>query len=304
MQAFRDKTEPLVRWENIDKLFEVLLSLEEEGSGGLPGLNENWLIAVQEASAHHCKHAIRLFVRSVSGGPGKITSGEKVIISRLIGVAAEPLLDYETRLEVAQCFPALQRAYPDCAAALRDLKSNIPLLTHVIRCGPPQQAAAVLGEGGDDQPVKDIMLRVLVALCEDGEMAAACASYDGMLQLAVQKVNESKTRRSFSCLAASLRLVELLFTRSPHPEWFVTSRMLTKLLVDIVVATPAAVVDGTTADKTGSSKPNSNMTKVWTFFSKLGDGNRPTLVCDGGVKECAGRARRLLDSLAAQTKMV
>lgn len=262
LQSFRDKSEPPMRWAHVDKLFETLLSFDADpaSSDSAPQMGENWLIAVQQACVHHCRGALRLLVHSVNG-PGRILSGEKVIVGRLIAVAADPMLDFETRLEVANVLPVLQRHYVDAAAAMRDLNGNVPLLTHIVRYMSPTPGSV------------DHMLAVLVKLCEDAEMATACASYDGMLMLMQQKIVDARTRKSPICLDKALQLAEQLFACSPQPEWFVTSRQLTKVLVEIV--------------------------------SAKGPANRDWTVAQGLAHESSiARAQRLLDALAAQSLSV
>jgi tRNA A-37 threonylcarbamoyl transferase component Bud32 len=262
LQAFREKTEPLVRWENVDKLLDIMLSFAP-GSGSdeedpLPTMGDNWLIAVQEACMHNCPSALRLLMYSIDSRDG-IASGERVIVGRLISVGSQPLLDYGTRLKVAECLPRLQAQYPEASKALCDVHGNIPLITHMMRHAPPSGSI-------------DSMLLVLTALCEHGEMAEACASYDGMLTLAIQKILEAQRRGSPQCLDCSLRLTELLFSRAPHPEWFVTSRQLTQRLIEII-GTPSLNVEIGGTESADAKHRASAVT----------------------------RAKRLLDALAAQS---
>ncbi|CUG07562.1 protein kinase, putative [Bodo saltans] len=263
LQAFREKTEPLVRWENIDKLLEIVLSFApaagSDQEDNLPTMGDNWLIAVQEACMHNCPSALHLLMYSIDSRDG-IVSGERVIVGRLISVGSQPLLDYETRLKVAECLPRLQAQYPEASKALCDVHGNIPLITHMMRHAPPSGSV-------------DSMLSVLTALCESGDMAEACASYDGMLTLVIQKILEAQQRGSPQCLDRSLRLTELLFSRAPHPEWFVTSRQLTQRLIEII-GTPSLNVES-------SGNPESADAKCRT--------------------SAVTRAKRLLNALAAQS---
>lgn len=237
LQAFREKTEPQVRWDSVDKLLDIMMSFADHPQPGthatgrgdaLPTMGDNWLIAVQEACVHNCPSALRLLVHSIQTADG-IVSGERVIVGRLISIGSQPLLEYDTRLMVAECLPRLQASYPEAAAALCDVHGNIPLITHMVRHPPPPGRI-------------DSMLTVLTSLCETPDMAAACASYDGILTLAIHKIVDARHRASAECIDRSLKLTELLFMGAPHPEWFVTSKQLTQQLIDIIgtiVPTPS-----------------------------------------------------------------
>ena len=231
ISAFRDKQEPLLRWEGMEKLIQVVEAVAQEyrapvgGAGSCVRLvfenaSENWFIALEEAARHNCPAAVKLlaqFVETHDRDDG--FTGEPLLLSTFIHIVSDSAVESSLRLRVLRTLPLLQRSSPLAAAQLCDVNTSVPLLAHTLFALPADEKTRV-----------DEALAVMAELCQRGEMAAACSSYNRFLVNAILKVKRSFEQRHAQNLAAALKLIDSLFTYTQRPELFVTSNDLTKNL--------------------------------------------------------------------------
>jgi hypothetical protein len=232
ISAFRDKQEPLLRWEGLEKIIQVMeavalvdaskepLADERQMRTIFATAGENWFIALEEAARHNCPSAVVLLTRFVETHRREDAMvGEHLLVSTFIHVVSDSKVDGALRLRVLRTLPMLQQASELAALQLCDTNTSVPLLAHTLFAVPY-----------DDVTNVDGALSVMEQLCCRPDMATACASYSRLLTNVILKASKAFEKRHMINLVAALKLIDSLFTHAEHPEAFVTSNELTKCL--------------------------------------------------------------------------
>ncbi|KEG07928.1 putative protein kinase [Trypanosoma grayi] len=204
------------------------------GSGGGAGAatstsgekqaEKKWLLALQEASRHLCPNAILLLLQYVHHATRNelkcINVCGKSIAGTFLVVAANASIDVATRIALLKCLPLLQCASQKAAAFIRDTRCSVPLLAHTAKNIPAPEESR-----------EDEVLKVLFSLCEDERMAAAYATSETFLGIAVDRAGLAIERHRWTEVMLAIRFIEILLAHSVDPSQVVGSRGLLGFLL-------------------------------------------------------------------------